>query len=79
MTLIGGLNQCSAIENLTLTQYLLEKKNKFKCIYYLYTGHQKYEQNNKKVNKMHISKMKGEKKDNRKPDLSRFLYPSTNI
>ena len=46
MTFIGGLNQFSAIRNLKLTQHLLKKKVKIKCIYSLYAGYLEYKKGN---------------------------------
>jgi len=50
MTFIGGLNQFSAIANLTLIQHLLEKKKKINYVLNtLYLVHIEHEHKDKKV------------------------------
>jgi len=39
--ILRGINQFSAMKNLTFTQHLLEKKMKMKCINALYRGERK--------------------------------------
>jgi len=50
MTCIGGLHQCFAIVNLTLTQHLSEKKNVNEYIYTFNWGNQEHDYNDRKVN-----------------------------